>query len=151
MDELTVNTEETEKTEAPIAEPTDGTEKAETDAPEHEAEENGEIDYAKRLDEDLAQIREQFPSLHGLRDVTDLKDPLRFGALRDLGLSAKEAFLASGGAKAGYDNRTHLTASVPKRASNGIEMTRKEYEVVKDLFSHLSDSEIKKLYQRATK
>ena len=111
----------------------------------------GEIDYAKRVEEDLDEIRRQFPALYGITDISDLKNPLRFGALRDLGLTVKEAFLASGGARSVYDNRAHLTASVPKRASSGIEMTRKEYEVVKDLFSSLSDSEIKKLYQRATK
>ena len=114
-----------------------------------DAEDN--VDYAKRVEEDLEQIRNEFPALFGINDITDLKNPLRFGALRDLGLTAKEAFLASGGAKSGYDNRAHLTSSVPKRASSGIEMTRKEYEVAKDLFSDLSDSEIKGLYKRVTK
>ena len=109
------------------------------------------VDFAKRVEEDLEQIRNEFPSLYGINDITDLKNPLRFGALRDLGLTAKEAFLASGGAKSGYDNRAHLTSSVPKRASSGIEMTRKEYEIAKDLFSELSDSEIKKLYKKVTK
>lgn len=114
-----------------------------------DAEDN--VDFAKRVEEDLEQIRNEFPALFGINDITDLKNPLRFGALRDLGLTAKEAFLASGGAKSGYDNRAHLTSSVPKRASSGIEMTRKEYEVAKDLFSDLSDSEIKGLYKRVTK
>ena len=114
-----------------------------------DAEDN--VDYAKGVEEDLEQIRNEFPALFGINDITDLKNPLRFGALRDLGLTAKEAFLASGGAKSGYDNRAHLTSSVPKRASSGIEMTRKEYEVAKDLFSDLSDSEIKGLYKRVTK
>ena len=110
-----------------------------------------EVDYAARVEEDLNEIRKQFPALSDLNDISELKNPLRFGALRDLGLTVKEAFLASGGAKSSYDNRSHLTASVPKRASSGIEMTRKEYEVAKDLFSTLSDSEIKKLYQRVAK
>lgn len=152
MDELTVNTEETEKTEAPIAEPTDGTEAEETDAPEHEAEEKGEIDYAKRLDEDLAQIREQFPSLHGIRDVTDLKDPLRFGALRDLGLTAKEAYLASGGKKRSYDNRTHLISSVPGGARSAVDgISRVELDMARDIFGSMSEGEIQKLYRKVTK
>ena len=119
-------------------------------APGEEAGE-GEIDYAKRVEDDLEQIRKEFPTLYGINDITDLKNPLRFGALRDLGLTAKEAFLASGGAKSGYDNRAHLTSSVPKRASSGTEMSRKEYELARDLFTDLSESEIKKLYKRVTK
>ena len=110
-----------------------------------------EVDYAARVEEDLNEIRKQFPTLSALNDISELKNPLRFGALRDLGLTVKEAFLASGGARSSYDNRSHLTASVPKRASSGIEMSRKEYELAKDLFSTLSDSKIKKLYQRVTK
>lgn len=147
MDEYTTETEVPQE-EAVIAEDEGNTDQ--DDAEQHTPEED-EIDYAKRVEDDLDEIRKLFPSFYGITDISDLKNPLRFGALRDLGLTVKEAFLASGGARSVYDNRAHLTASVPKRASSGIEMTRKEYEVVKDLFSSLSDSEIKKLYQRATK
>lgn len=154
MDETTVNSNACESTGILDSEPTDTAEPDE-DATntncETDTEAQQEIDYAQRVEEDLEQIRKQFPNLYGINDISDLKNPLRFGALRDLGLTVQEAFLASGGAKFVYDNRTHLTASVPKRASSGIEMSRKEYEVVKDLFSDLSDAEIKKLYQRATK
>ena len=149
MDESRVDNEISAVEEPNVQEEADNDGLTENEAPENEGEE--EIDYAKRVEEDLEEIRRQVPTLYGISDISDLKNPLRFGALRDLGLTVKEAFLASGGAKAVYDNRAHLTASVPKRASSGMEMSRKEYEVVKDLFSNLSDSEIKKLYQRATK
>jgi len=155
MDELEVNDTLNEVADGNFMPEDNETEKI-SDEPEaqkytedYDTEQN--VDFAKRVEEDLEQIRNEFPSLYGINDITDLKNPLRFGALRDLGLTAKEAFLASGGAKSGYDNRAHLTSSVPKRASSGIEMTRKEYEIAKDLFSELSDSEIKKLYKKVTK
>lgn len=151
MDESSLDTEALEVTENEAAPEVDEEDVNEEDAPDIAEEDTADIDYAQRVEDDLAAIRKEFPTLHGVNDITDLKNPLRFGALRDLGLTVKEAFLASGGARSGYDNRAHLTASVPKRASRGIEMSRKEYEVAKDLFPGLGDSEIKKLYQRAIK
>ena len=111
-----------------------------------------ETDYGEVIEQDLAELRESFPECRArLTGISELKDPMRFAALRDLGLSAKEAFLATGGVKRGYDNRAHLTSSVPAYAKAAQEMPRAEYEAARELFSDLTESEIRKLYRKVTK
>ena len=123
---------------------------APTDGGEHTAED--EVDYEEVIERDLAELRESFPECRErLTGISELKDPMRFAALRDLGLSAKEAFLATGGVRRGYDNRAHLTSSVPAYARAAAEMPRAEYEAARELFSDLSESEIRKLYRKVTK
>ena len=53
------------------------------------------IDYAAIAEEDLRILKEEFPELYGASDITELDDPLRYAALRDLGLSPREAYLAT--------------------------------------------------------
>ena len=108
-----------------------------------------EPDYAKIIDDDIRALKEEFPELHSMTDIYELKNPARYGALRDLGLSAKEAYLASGGVRAMRDNRSHLYSSVPKSATSPLgEIPRQEFELAKEIFSDMSDSEIRKLYQK---
>ena len=127
---------------------------APTEEPIEEDRENisDEINYAEILESDLAELRSSFPEITGISDITELKNPLRYGELRDLGLSAKEAYLASGGAKSRYDNRAHLTRSVPKGASyqrGGI--PRHELGIMKDLFEGISERELERLYKKVTR
>ena len=96
---------------------------AESDVPSDD-EYYGGIDYAAVLDADMAELRAEFPELEELKDIYDLANPVRFGALRDLGLTAKEAYLASGGKRTVYDNRRHLTASVPRTARSSAGSSR---------------------------
>ena len=120
------------------------------EAEEHVVEVEPEMpDYSKIVEEDLRALKEEFAELASLKDIYELKNPIRYGALRDLGLTAKEAYLASGGMRSVSDNRAHLHSSVPKGATSPLgEIPRKEFEMVRELFSDLSDGEIQKLYRK---
>ena len=109
-------------------------------------------DYAALEAEDLNAIRELFPEYQAIMSVTELDNPLRYAALRDLGLSVKEAFLATQRRQPRYDNRAHLKSSVPRGArSDGISMSAEALKAARELFSELSDAEIQKLYKNVIK
>ena len=108
------------------------------------------VDYEALAREDLLALQRDFPSLLSLRSVAELPNPTRYGALRDLGLSPREAYLAVGGEiRRAKDNRSHLHSSVPRtRAGVHGEMSSAELESARNLFGDLSDAEICKLYQK---
>lgn len=111
-----------------------------------------EVDYSAIVREDILTLREKFSECgRGLNDIGDLKNPHRFAALRDLGLSAEEAYLATGGLKDAYDTRGHLASAVPAMTRRGMEIPQKEYEIARGLFSDMSDADIKRLYRKVTK
>ena len=119
---------------------------ADTDPKEPE-----EINYTELVENDIRELKSEFPELHALTDIYELKNPARYGALRDLGLSPREAYLASGG-KRTLDNRAHLYSSVPKNATSPFsEIPRQEFEIAKEIFSDMSDSEIQKLYRKVNR
>ena len=108
------------------------------------------VDYARVAAEDLMTLQREFPSLMSVRSIAELPNCARYGALRDLGLSAKEAYLAIGGGQSAHrDNRAHLRSSVP-RSHAGIQstMSSAELENARILFGNLSDAEIARLYQK---
>lgn len=132
--------------------------KTENDAPSEtifpadseDGSEGSDTDYEKLLDSDMAALTEEFSSDSPI-EISDLKDPLRYGALRDLGLCPKEAYLASGGRKEKNDNRAHLFSSVPAKSSSRFsEIPRAELYAARELFSDMSDSEIRNLYKKVT-
>ena len=99
--------------------------------------------------EDVALLSEIFPWLDDEINVTDNE---RYVQLRDLGLSAKEAFLAIGAAVRKPDNRSHLISSVPKSAAAPrSQMTRSELECARSIFEGMDELEIKRLYKKVTK
>lgn len=111
-----------------------------------------EIDYAAVLGADIEELKSTFPELGGMQNIDELADPIRFGALRDLGLTAKEAYLASGGKKRSYDNRTHLVSSVPGGARSAVDgISRAELDMARDIFGSMSETEIQRLYRKVTK
>ena len=114
-------------------------------------EESESTDYSEIIEADIKELRTTFAELRDLESISELKNPMRFAALRDLGLSATEAYLATSMPRPAYDNRAHLTASVPGGAGVATEMSRNEYAIARDLFTELSDSEIRKLYRKVTK
>ena len=110
------------------------------------------VDYAAVLGADIEELKATFPELGSMQNIDELADPIRFGALRDLGLSAKEAYLASGGKKRSYDNRTHLVTSVPGGARSAVDgISRAELDMARDIFGSMSESEIQRLYRKVTK
>ena len=116
-----------------------------------EAEE--EIPYESLIESDLCELRNTFPELSELSDITELENPIRYGALRDLGLSAAEAYRAITTKPARrIDTRSHLKSAIPRHASSpGSSMSYRELEIARSLFSGVSDSELQRLYKRVTR
>ncbi len=133
-----LSTEDTEGSTAPIE-----------DTPSDSG--DGSIDYEAIMASDLAELRREFPELSRTSSLTEIKNPLRYAALRDLGLTPTEAYLAARG-KAHTDTRSHLSGGVPKPAGvQGGAMPRSELEGARELFYGMSDSEIQRLWRKVTK
>ena len=108
-----------------------------------------EVDWAELITRDTAELRREFPELSGLRDITELHNPMRYASLRDLGLTPAEAYLATRKRVRQRDNRQHLSAAVARAtAAPGSAMTRREMAVARELFSGMSDADIQSLYKR---
>ena len=150
-----------ENEQAPIEETADTSiayENHEADEPHHdapltsaEANESEEApDYDEILRSDMQELTEAFSNGEPIK-ITDLKNPIRYGALRDMGLTPSEAYLASGGKKEKQDNRAHLASSVPRKlATSFSEIPRAELNAARELFSDMSDAEIRSLYKKVT-
>ena len=109
------------------------------------------VDYAALAREDLLAIKSEFPECAGMKDLSELENPLRYGALRDMGLSVREAYLATTTprSQARADNRAHLTSAVPRRSEHsGDELMEEDMQKMRLLFGKLSDREIRKLYKK---
>ena len=100
------------------------------------------------IDEDIAGLKESFSELSDLESISQLPNPTRYAALRDLGLTPEEAYMATGRViKA--NTKSHLTSSVPRAASTPAgAMTRQQLSEARGLFADLSDNEIQRLYKR---
>ena len=111
-----------------------------------------EIDYRQVVEDDLRELRSEFPELSSISDLADLPDVMRYAALRDLGLTATEAYLATAGKVRRKDNRSHLVTAVSRSAGapRGT-MSREELSIARELFSDMSDSQIYDLYRRVKK
>lgn len=108
-------------------------------------------DASELLCEDITLLRESFPELSSLTDISQLQNPTRYAALRDLGLTAEEAYLATSKREV-KDNRAHLRAAVPAASRPPYSsMTRREWQTARELFEDMSDSEIEKLYRKVTR
>lgn len=106
-------------------------------------------DYEALAKSDLEELWSLFPALRSMRSITGLHDPLRYAALRDLGLTPKEAYLATCEPSASYDNRSHLESTeYGRRSADEGRMSRSEMIAARELFSGLSDREITRLYKR---
>ena len=115
--------------------------------------ENLDIDYEALIEKDLEEIRNSIPGLEDLSDISELENPVRYGALRDLGLSPREAYLATTGErKTRSDNRAHLRSSVPRAVhTDSSDMPYRELALAREIFSGVSDAEIQRLYKKVTK
>lgn len=113
--------------------------------------ESDSVDYEALIASDLDTLRTEFPELSGIRDITDLNNPLRYAALRDLGLTPEEAYMATAKRKA-QDTRAHLRSAHGKSAATSIGMMS-QYELAsaRELFPGMSDSELQRLYKKVTK
>ena len=127
------------------------TEVENTAPPEAEAADSDEINYEELIASDLEALKAEFPELKGITDITDLHNPLRYAALRDLGLTPEEAYLATAKRRA-QDTRSHLRSAHGRGASapSGM-MSQQELTAARDLFPGMSDSDLQRLYKKVTK
>ncbi len=115
--------------------------------------ESEEYDYEKIIEEDLEVLRSLFPEISEITDITELENPERYAALRDLGLSQEEAYRATTKKVfAKHDTRAHLRSSAPKGAGapRGT-MSYRDMETARELFPGISDAEIQRLYKKVTR
>lgn len=111
-------------------------------------EDSEDVDYERLMADDLQALKGEFPELSSIDSITELENPLRYAALRDLGLSPSEAYLATA-KRAKRDNRSHLTSAYGKSATppGGI-MSQRELREAREVLGDLSDLEIRSLYKR---
>ena len=135
----------------PAAAPEDAApprEEVSTPAPEVAAEDTP--DYAALASADLSALKEEFAHLTSLCSLAELPDPGRYGELRELGLTPKEAYLAIGGTvRRASDNRAHLTSAVPRTSALGADLpTTEQMAEARRIFTDLSDEQIYRLYKK---
>ena len=125
--------------------------KSEEDEGENESETAGVgVDYELLVREDTEALRREFPELRYLKDITDLDNPLRYAALRDLGLTPAEAYMATA-RRSARDNRSHLYSAKTVSSSQKGVMSEAELSAAREIFVGVSDADIRKLYKRVTK
>lgn len=126
-------------------------EREDTDLGEQSKDE-GAVDYEALAESDMAELRREFHEARGLRSIAELDNPVRFAELRELGLSPREAYLATQKTRARRDNRSHLVGSMPSvRGGSAAQMTRNELYQAREIFSGMSDTEIQALYKKVSK
>lgn len=108
----------------------------------------GAVDYDEIIRSDILELRSRFPELSGIEGITDLDNPIRYAELRDLGLSPREAYLATSERRQKPDTRRHLSSAVPKRAAMPAGLSQSELSEARELFSGLSDAELNRLARR---
>lgn len=116
-----------------------------------ESDTQADVDYQSLISADLEELKRDFPALKDITDILELDNPLRYAELRDLGLSAREAYLAT---RKNFrrDNRAHLFGAAPRgAASPSGTLSEKELVSARELFSDMSDKDIQKLYRKVTK
>lgn len=118
---------------------------------EAESEVEDTVDYEALIASDIDTLKSEFAELKGINDITDLNNPLRYAALRDLGLSPSEAYMATAKRRT-QDTRSHLRSAHGRNAATSIGMmSQYELTTARELFPGMSDSELQRLYKKVTK
>ena len=129
-----------------VAIDTDEATESEADVDNKEA-----IDYEALIASDVDALKAEFPELKGINDITDLNNPLRYAALRDLGLSPAEAYMATAKRRT-QDTRAHLRSAHGRNAATAMGMmSQYELATARELFPGMSDSELQRLYKKVNK
>ena len=116
--------------------------------------------FNAKIAADLAEVQAAYPDTKSYASVKDFPNFKEFGRLRDLGLSPKQAYIASHPdavrqnvaaatrQQSLNDTKKHLKPAVSKASrDNTITMTKRELAECRDLFPGMSDKEIMKLYR----
>ena len=120
--------------------------------------------FEKKMREDLAEIHAAYPETRNLDSVTKFPNFREFGKLRDLGLSPKQAYIASHSdavmasvasstkRQSLNETKNHLKPAVSKSSKDhSLTLTRRELAEYRELFPDLNDREIAALYRQAKK
>ena len=109
-------------------------------------EEDEQLEPEYSLEEDMDELKTDYPELVSSVKNTNSE---RYGELRALGLSPREAYLATGEQRKPHDTRIHLGDSAPRAARSPVsKMTRRELELARSVFDGMSDDEIRRLYNK---
>lgn len=116
-----------------------------------EQDEDEGVDYESLIESDLAALKAEFPELKDIGGITELNNPLRYAALRDLGLSPIEAYMATAKRRT-QDTRSHLKSAHGRSAAapTGM-MSQYELASARELFPGMSDADLQRLYKKVTK
>lgn len=122
------------------------------------------VEFEKKMKADLEEIQREYPETRGLKSLTEIENLAKFGRFRDLGLSAKEAYAAANADSVRKSvaaatkqqslnaTKAHLRSAVPAGSKDdSITISRKELSAWRDLFPHLSDKQIVRLYKESAK
>lgn len=122
------------------------------------------VEFEKKMKADLEEIQKEYPETRGLKSLTEIENLAKFGRFRDLGLSAKEAYAAANSDSVRKSvaaatkqqslnaTKAHLRSAVPAGSKDdSITISRKELSAWRDLFPHLSDKQIVRLYKESAK
>ena len=120
--------------------------------------------FEKKMKEDLAEIHAAYPETRNLDSVTKFTNFREFGKFRDLGLSPKQAYIASHPdavmasvatstkRQSLNETKNHLKPAVSKSSKDrSLTLTRREMAEYRELFPDLNDREIAALYRQAKK
>lgn len=123
-----------------------------------------QVEFEKKMKADFAEIQREYPETRSLKSLTEIENLAKFGRFRDMGLSPKEAYAAANPdsmrrsvaaatkQQSLNDTKAHLKSAVPVGSKDdGIVMSKRELAEWRDLFPHLSDKEISKLYRDSAK
>ena len=129
-------------------------EQTEMEEPDSEVEQVAEEGLPTELsdEEPLPSFSDELSELS--REMPELAthDEARYSELRALGLTPREAYLATSRPRTRSDNRSHLKDVTPSRAHVPYSgMTRQTLEGARALFEGMSDAEIQRLYKKVTR
>lgn len=100
---------------------------------------------------ELLSLAESFPEILAAENPDEVINLERYAELRTLGLTEREAYMATRRAVRREDNRAHLSPTVTKEARGPHSaMPEGELRACRELFIGMSDAEIRRLYKKVT-
>lgn len=102
---------------------------------------------------DMRELSAEFEALSDMESTEALPRASEYDRLRNMGFSAREAFLASNSELIlRAPSKEHLKSVVTRRAADGGSISDEEYAVIKAVFGDtLSDERISELYKRVSR
>ena len=139
---------ELEQTANAEFEQTDDAENTKNEESEHNVGAN-QTDPSVTVDGDISELKKEFGELINIERISDLQNPTRYAALRDLGLTPTEAYLATQAPRSA--GKSHLTSSVPRTAKPSVgAMSKEALREAREIFYDMDDGEIQRLYKKVT-